>query len=106
MLGLIKRFLPALIALLGKMMSTKLGRWIAGALVWLGVGFATQTAFHYALTDWVADGWAGIPADLAAWLSYLNVDAAVSLILSGYVAGWAVKNGSRAVHLAARASTS
>lgn len=94
-----------ILSLLGRLFASKLGRWIIGALMFLGISFATTRAVKYGLQTALDFGWGGIPADLAQWLSFMNVDACFSVIASGYVAGWAAKAALGGIlHLQARAA--
>lgn len=91
MWALLRRLAGVLLGGAEKMLSTKLGSWIAGALVFLGLSLGTTRAVKYAVDNWVIDGLAKVPGDMVAWLSWLNFDAAIGVILSGYAAAASTK---------------
>lgn len=81
----------ALMAWLSRLMMLKLGVWILGALVYLGLYLGTQEMFVEPLIDQVraiAEG--NITGTIAEWVAFLNFDRAISMILSAYLAAGAI----------------
>lgn len=91
MWALLRRLAGVLLGGAEKMLSTKLGRFVAGALAFLGLSFGTTRAVRYAVDQWITEGLGKVPGEMVGWLSWLNLDAAVSVILSGYAAAAAAK---------------
>lgn len=80
---------------LANLFQSKLGSWIAGAMVFLGIGFATQQAVIEPAIDQV-QGYiqsAGSEAGAVAmqWFGFLNMDKAITMILSAYAARAAIR---------------
>lgn len=73
-------------SVLGRLVSTRLGFWIAAALGTLGLQLAVQQVAVGPAIDMVQTNFSGMPSDLVAWVSYLNVDKFVTIVLSAYAA--------------------
>lgn len=80
-----------LLAWLSRLLMIKAGVWIVGALVYLGLYFGVQ---HFAIEPLVnqirALAQGTMTGDLAQWCAFLNIDRAVSMILSAYTAAGAI----------------
>lgn len=75
----------AVLAWLSRLMMLKLGLWVVGTLVFLGLYFGTQELFVEPLLDQVRDIAQGnITGVLAEWVAFLNVDKAITMVLSAY----------------------
>ena len=73
-------------SVLGRLVASRLGFWIAAALGTLGLQLVTQTAVVGPAIDLVSTKFSGFPADLLAWVAFLNVDKMITIILSAYAA--------------------
>lgn len=73
-------------AVLGRLVATRLGFWIAAALATLGLQIAVQSFAVGPAIDLVQTRFAGMPSDLLAWVAYLNVDKFITVVLSAYTA--------------------
>ena len=74
-----------ILAWFSRLMMLKLGAWILGAMVYLGIYFGTQEYVIEPLLDQVraiAEG--GITGTLAEWVAFLNFDRAITMVLSAY----------------------
>lgn len=73
-------------AVLGRLVASRLGFWIASALATLGLQLAVQQFAVGPAIDMVQTNFNGVPGDLVAWVSYLNVDKFITIVLSAYAA--------------------
>lgn len=73
---------------LSRVFFSKAGAWLAAALVFLGIELATGSAIIEPLRDKAAIAWAGIPAEIAAWMGVLQLDRYATIILAAYVAAF------------------
>lgn len=79
--------LAAVFAGFSRLFTTKLGGWVATAMMALGLHFVVTGTLIEAATDMVSSAMGGIPGSVRAWLGVLNFGAYVSIILSAYTAG-------------------
>lgn len=86
-LPVVAPIIAALLAGLSRLFATRIGGWIATAMVALGLHFVVTGTLVEAATDMVAQAMGGIPGTVAAWLGVLNFGAYISIILSAYTAG-------------------
>lgn len=73
-------------AVLGRLVATRLGFWVAAALGTLGLQIAVQSFAVEPALDLVQARFSGMPSDLIAWVAYLNVDKFITIMLSAYAA--------------------
>ncbi|MFC5578052.1 hypothetical protein ACFPOA_08535 [Lysobacter niabensis] len=88
---LLAPIITAVGAFASRYLFTRLGAWIATALVFLGIELFASAAVVEPLRDKVAAGFAGIPAGLADWMGVLQIDRYATIILSAYAAAMAKK---------------
>lgn len=85
--------MPLLMSLLGGLL-TIAGSVVGRVLIALGMGFVTYSGFDVAIT-WlltsIKSSLSAMPADVLAFLAYMWVDKAISLVFSAYGAAIAVK---------------
>ncbi|WP_441610233.1 DUF2523 family protein [Dyella sp. 2RAB6] len=74
-----------------KMLSTRLGRWFAAAMAFLGISFGVTRGVRYVTDTIISDGLSQMPSQLIGWLSYLNFDAGVAVIMAAYAAVAGIK---------------
>jgi len=67
--------------LLGKMFSTRLGGWIASALLFFGLSWTTYTFAVEPFRDLIAQSMGG-GGQFVAWAGFLGIDRAVTIVLS------------------------
>lgn len=80
-------FLAALGALLSRIFFSKLGAWIAAAMVFLGLELVTYSVAVTPLRDAVVGKMMGIPVEIRDWMGVLRLDQYVTILLSAYAAG-------------------
>lgn len=83
--------LTGLGALLSRLVFTRAGQWVIALLASLGIALSTQTLVMGPITNYAAQGFAGLPGNIAEWVGFLNIDKYVSIVISAY-AGAAIKN--------------
>lgn len=69
---------------LSALVFTRIGAWVAAALAALGIGLAVQGVVFGGLTAYAQTAFDGLPADVANWIAFLNIDKYMSLVISGY----------------------
>lgn len=79
--------IAAIVGAFSRLISTRIGLWLATALGALGLSLATTHLAMEPIMDMVRSSAGGIPADLAQWLGVMNVDRYISIVLSAYTAG-------------------
>lgn len=75
-----------ILAWISRIMMIKAGIWVIGALAYIGLYFGTQSFVVDPLIDQVraiAEG--STTGAMAEWVAFLNVDRAITMILSAYV---------------------
>lgn len=80
--------------LLSRLMASRLASWIVGALLALGISWGTQTVAVTPILNAIKATASGVTGSALEWLSFLNVDRAVTIVLSAY-ATRAGLNGAR-----------
>lgn len=80
-------FIAALLGGLSRLMTTRLGVWIATALGAVGLSLATHSIAMGPIMDMVRSSAGGVGGDLAAWLGVMNVDQYITIVMSAYTAG-------------------
>lgn len=83
-LPLVGGVLGGLFAGLSRLFSTRLGTWVAGAMLFLGIELVASNFVVGPLLDEVIGAFAGLPGDMAAWLAFLNVDRYITIVASAY----------------------
>lgn len=73
--------LRGLAGIFGKMFSTRLGGWIASALLTLGISVTTYKFAVAPFRDLIA-GSMGSGGQFVAWAGFLGIDKAVTIVLS------------------------
>lgn len=86
-LPVVAPIIAAALAGLARLFSTKIGGWVATAMLALGLHFVVTGNLIELATDQIATAFGGIGGTAAAWFSVLNIGAYVSLIMSAYGAG-------------------
>mgnify|MGYP002717121764 CR=1 FL=1 len=91
----------AIVAAFTHMFRTKLGMFVVGAMLWMGINFASMkmviepaitVLLDYANPGSIGSGSAGELAMMAvAWLGVLNLDRAVTMIVSAVITRHAVQ---------------
>ena len=76
-----------LVAAVGRLLSTKLGGWIATAAMALGIGFVASEALMDPAIAAVQSAAAGVPSVALQWAGVLNLDQYITIVLSAYAAG-------------------
>lgn len=80
----------ALTAVLGNLVRSRIGFWIASALAAFGLHIvATEFAIEPAVAA-IQSQMTGMGATAVAWFAYLRVDEMVTIILSAYAAASAI----------------
>ena len=80
-----------LLAWLSRLMMLKLGVWIVGAMVYLGIYFGTQSFLVEPLMDQILSVAEGtFTGDVAKWVAFLNVDKFFTMVTSAYTAAGAI----------------
>jgi hypothetical protein len=65
-------------------MSTRLGKWIVGAMGFLGIDL---TVFDTIIAPWLQqarEAWTGLPQETMIWLHFLRLDQVATILLSAY----------------------
>jgi hypothetical protein len=91
MWAVLLEFLGPLGALLSRLVFSRAGMWVVSALVFLGIGFATQTFAVDAFRDYMQTGFSGLTSQAAQWIGFFNVDRYCTILLSAYAAAFSKK---------------
>lgn len=86
-LPVVAPIIAGLVAGIGRLFATKIGGWVATALVALGLHFVVTGNLIELAADQVASAMGGLGGPAAQWFGVLNIAAYVSIILSAYGAG-------------------
>ncbi len=82
--------LPWLLAALGRMFASRIGQWVAAALLWFGLTVATNEVLIDPLIDRVLSAMPGMPPLAVQWMTFLRLQEAIVMVLSAYGARAAV----------------
>lgn len=82
-----------LLAALSRLFATRIGQWIAAAMAWLGLTWATQSAVVQPLIDEIKATAQGVSGPALEWLGYLQFDVALSMVFSALAAKYAIQAG-------------
>lgn len=80
----------AMIAALGWLVRSQIGRWVAIALTALGIQFAMTEGVMDPLIAYISAQAGGGVGAATEWLGFFNVDRYITLILSAYAAAAAM----------------
>ncbi len=79
-------FWGALVAILGNLVKTQIGFWIASALAAFGLHLVVSKFALEPALDAIISAASGMGADALAWFRYLGCDKFITTVLSAYVA--------------------
>ena len=82
--------IPWLVAALGRMFASRIGQWIAAALIWFGLTVATNEVLIDPLIDRVMSALPGMPPLAMQWVQFLRLTDCIVMVLSAYGARAAV----------------
>lgn len=77
----------AIVAGFSRLFATRIGGWVAMAMIALGLSWVTTEAVMTPVIGMVSSAAGGLPATIAQWLGVLNMDKYISIVLSAYAAG-------------------
>lgn len=77
-----------IVSALSFLFRSKIGSWIAAALLFFGIELATSSFVVEPLRDYVVGAFAGMPATALQWAGFLQIDRYISIIFSAYVAAF------------------
>jgi hypothetical protein len=73
-------------AAFSRLVATRIGQWAVQLMLFFGVQWVATKFVASPVKSGLAAAFAGMPADVLAWVSFLNVDRALTIILSAYAA--------------------
>lgn len=83
--------MPAILLWLGAALSSlfasRIGQWVASAMVFLGLSFAVSKFAVGPILGQIQAVASGLAGDALGWLAFFNVDKYVTIILSAYAVG-------------------
>lgn len=85
--------LEAFFAFMSRLVISRIGQWILTAMIFLGIKFTSQKLVVEPLISQIQSSVSGLGSYIVGWIAYLNVDIAITIILSAYASGY----GTRAV---------
>lgn len=71
-------------AAFSRLVASQAGRWVLQVLLFFGISFVSNKIVSGAVSPALASYFSGIGGTAVAWISYLNVDRALTTILSAY----------------------
>jgi len=71
-------------AAFSRLVSTRIGQWIGSAMLFFGVQFVASKFVAAPIKSGLAVAFGGMTSDVLAWVGFLNVDSALTIILSAY----------------------
>lgn len=78
--------LEGLVALLSRLVFSRIGQWLVTALIFFGLEMASYSVGVQPLRSTIQSHLSGLPADLLAWMGVLKIDQYVTVICSAYLA--------------------
>ena len=80
--GALRAAVGWVVTALGRLFGTRLGQWVAAAMAYFGLAWATQEVVIGPVIDQLQAYMQGVSGDAVQWLGYLNFDKACSMIIS------------------------
>lgn len=77
-------WLAPIAAFLSRMIQSRIGFWVLSGLAFFGLQWGATQLVVGPLLAQIQSAFVGLPADLIAWLSFLNIDRYVTIVLSAY----------------------
>lgn len=71
-------------AALSRLFASRAGQWVLQILLFFGIQFVSNKFVAGAIKPALAAAFGGVAADVLAWIGFLNVDTALTIILSAY----------------------
>ena len=71
-------------AFLSRLFFSRAGQWLLTALLFLGIQFGSQKLVVEPLLSSIQSSFGGLSAGTVAWMAYLNVDRAITIVLSAF----------------------
>jgi len=84
-------FIAWLVAALSSLFASRLGSWLIGALIFMGIEMATSSFVVTPVLNQIKAAAGSITGPAAEWLAFFRIDKYITVILSAY-AGGAAKN--------------
>ncbi|SKB73716.1 DUF2523 family protein [Luteibacter sp. 22Crub2.1] len=88
-------FLLPLIEVVGSALSrlifSRVGQWVLTGMLFLGIKFTAQKVVTEPLIAAIQQHVSGLGGGIIAWLAYLNVDVAITIVLSAYASASGTK---------------
>lgn len=84
MLAWITALIEVVGAAFSRLMATKLGPWLVQAAAFLGIQFVSSHIVSGVVSPTLAQYVGGLGGDAVRWVSFLNVDRALTIVLSAY----------------------
>lgn len=98
MAGVIIAVIDVLWAAFSRLVATQAGRWILQALLFFGISFVSNKVVSGAVSPALASAFGGIGGKTIEWISFMNVDRALTTVLSAYAtvsaSRWTIKRTS------------
>lgn len=86
-------------AAFSRIIASQLGRWVLQALLFFGISFVSNKVTTAAVEPALTAAFAGVGGDILAWMSYCNIDRALTIVLSAYATvaatRWTIKRASK-----------
>lgn len=76
--------LPAIFAIISRLLMLKAAMWLIHVMVFLGLAFMTNEAIVAPLVGMLQEGVGGLPADITQWAGALGIDKVISILVSAY----------------------
>lgn len=71
-------------AFLSRLFFSRVGQWVLTALLFLGIQFGSQKFVVEPLRAAIQSSFSGLDSQSLAWMAYLNVDRAITIVLSAF----------------------
>jgi hypothetical protein len=78
--------LEMILAALSRLVATRAGQWLVQIMLFFGVQMVATHVVMGPVKAGLGAAFGGMPADVLAWMAYLRVDRALTIILSAYAA--------------------
>ena len=71
-------------AFLSRLVASRIGMWIVSALLFFGLQMAVNKFVAGPVIDGLRSAFGGMTSDVLGWVSFLNIDRALTILLSAY----------------------
>lgn len=88
--------IDVLIAAFSRLVASQAGRWVLQILLFFGISFVSNKFVSGVVSPTLVSAFSGMDGGAVAWISFMNIDRALTTVLSAYAtiaaSKWTIKH--------------